>query len=402
MSTTRAILRSSCAAVAAAVFVTAAAARVRAEVLTVTSPEDHGGLGTLRWAVTEAEANGEADVIRFGLDPIEIHVQTSLPRVFSEIAVDGNGPERTRINISGVTGLGDGVFEVHAPGSLSLGDLSICNGQIRRAIRATGQLQITNCRFMNNHSNGGSVLLAQDSTGFALIRDSHFEANTAGGSGGVIGSDGAEVAIERSTFVDNYSDARGGAIAALWSQLSVRNCTFSENRAADSGRVLYVYGGTFATLENVTMMTSAADDQAGDILVWGPNTVQLERTIVSGGCFSRDGGRVTSLGNNLEGGDTCGLDPLLGDLIGVNPMLGPLKDNGGPTLTHALLEGSPAIDAAGSTCGLGRDQRGMPRPIDGNSDATSACDIGAVEYQRMIFYDGFTSGTSSEWARTRP
>jgi hypothetical protein len=34
-----------------------------------------------------------------------------------------------------------------------------------------------------------------------------------------------------------------------------------------------------------------------------------------------------------------------GDQINTDPMLGPLQDNGGPTFTHELLSGSPAIDA---------------------------------------------------------
>jgi hypothetical protein len=62
-----------------------------------------------------------------------------------------------------------------------------------------------------------------------------------------------------------------------------------------------------------------------------------------------------------------------GDRPGVDPQLRPLGDNGGDTMTHALLPGSPARDAAGSTCAA-TDQRGVARP-DG-----PACDIGAFEY----------------------
>jgi len=57
-----------------------------------------------------------------------------------------------------------------------------------------------------------------------------------------------------------------------------------------------------------------------------------------------------------------------------------LRDNGGPTLTHNLVAGSPAIDAAGATCDLTTDQRGAPRPVDGNGDGIAACDIGTVEF----------------------
>ena len=62
-----------------------------------------------------------------------------------------------------------------------------------------------------------------------------------------------------------------------------------------------------------------------------------------------------------------------GDLTNVaDPKLGPLADNGGDTLTHALLPGSPAIDAGGD-CDEPFDQRGVPRPQG------PACDIGGYE-----------------------
>ena len=60
--------------------------------------------------------------------------------------------------------------------------------------------------------------------------------------------------------------------------------------------------------------------------------------------------------------------------VGSDALLGPLADNGGPTQTHALLPGSPAIDAAGDDC-LAEDQRGISRPQG------TACDIGAYEVE---------------------
>lgn len=59
--------------------------------------------------------------------------------------------------------------------------------------------------------------------------------------------------------------------------------------------------------------------------------------------------------------------------------LGPLQDNGGATQTHALLSGSPAIDAGDNTACPGTDQRDVVRPVDGNSDRVAICEIGAVE-----------------------
>lgn len=81
---------------------------------------------------------------------------------------------------------------------------------------------------------------------------------------------------------------------------------------------------------------------------------------------------------------TCSLHNS-GDRNNTDPMLGPLQNNGGPTLTQALLDGSPAIDSgnpSGCTDGNGQllttDQRGYPRP---DHEDTGGCDMGAYERQ---------------------
>lgn len=89
----------------------------------------------------------------------------------------------------------------------------------------------------------------------------------------------------------------------------------------------------------------------------------------------------TSLGRNLDDDDTCGLDPGMDDLIFVDPLLEALADNGGPTPTHALASERPAIDAGDESACPPADQRGVPRPIDGDEDGTAVCDMGAYEYE---------------------
>ena len=82
---------------------------------------------------------------------------------------------------------------------------------------------------------------------------------------------------------------------------------------------------------------------------------------------------LTSLGNNVFTDGSCGA--IGSDQVVVNTGLALLADNGGPTLTHALLAGSPALDAADGVSCPATDQRGVVRPQG------DGCDIGAFELQ---------------------
>ena len=140
------------------------------------------------------------------------------------------------------------------------------------------------------------------------------------------------------------------------------------------------------------------------------NTMELDHTIIAGNSVKNGVApdlrfiqgsttvRFSLIGDNT--GTTLTEAPLgspdiNGNLIGkpvskggqgvVDPRLASLADNGGPTLTHALLPGSPAIDAGAIVSGptLGYDQRGTPfgRAVDGNADSIVRIDIGAYESQ---------------------
>jgi hypothetical protein len=95
------------------------------------------------------------------------------------------------------------------------------------------------------------------------------------------------------------------------------------------------------------------------------------------------------LGYNLSSDSYCSFTQP-GDLQNTDPSLAVLEDYGGPTLTHALLPGSPAIDSGTDTGCPATDQRGIARPFDGDNDGTPVCDRGAFEAQNQLTIDDVT------------
>jgi len=92
---------------------------------------------------------------------------------------------------------------------------------------------------------------------------------------------------------------------------------------------------------------------------------------------SNSSGALTDLGHNISSDGSCNFTNV-GSLNNTDPKLGPLVGNGGPTLTMALLAGSPAIDAGDNSAAPATDQRGIPRPFG------VAADIGAYEYAPFL------------------
>ena len=125
--------------------------------------------------------------------------------------------------------------------------------------------------------------------------------------------------------------------------------------------------------------------------MWYAGEVVIGNSILAGNTAGNDGydcrGNFSSTGYNYIGNPSgCNFITTSGD-VGGDPYLGPLQDNGGLTLTHepqklslAIDGGSPATPGSGSGACEATDQIGTSRPIDGDNDATSRCDIGALEF----------------------
>jgi formylglycine-generating enzyme required for sulfatase activity len=149
----------------------------------------------------------------------------------------------------------------------------------------------------------------------------------------------------------------GGGVN-LHGALRLVNCTISDNRAIGPGGGLYVRGH----LDFVNTIVANNASGSGNCVVSGPDAYGIS-------------GSLGTNSLNLVADGTC--DP---DFSG-DPMLSHLDDNGGNTLTQALLPGSPAIDAIPVvSCTLPTDQRGGLRPVVQVSPETP-CDIGAFEVQ---------------------
>jgi CSLREA domain-containing protein len=229
-----------------------------------------------------------------------------------------------------------------------------------------GSVQVINCLFTQNHAEntGGGM----ENVGTASLLNVTFSSNEAAVGAGIF-SDGTLV-VDNVLFVQNTASTTGGGIDNH-SGATIRNVTFSGNTSAEGGGLFN--DGTLTILN--TTLTGNNTALVNNGIIRTKNTIFSSSTA---GDNCAGNGTFTSLGHNLEDTDTCGLHGV-GDQVNANPMLGPLQNNEGPTLTHALLPGSPAIDSGDDTdCPL-QDQRGAYRPADGDSNNSKVCDMGAFE-----------------------
>jgi len=233
-----------------------------------------------------------------------------------------------------------------------------------------GQTTLKSCTVRNNSAERGAGLFAVQTT-IQLVNCTVSGNTTTGGKGGGV-------------YLASYLTAGNATLT---------NCTISGNSASKGGG-LWV-GGTWtsvlasATLINCTVSGNrATSGDGGGIGLGSTGRVILGNTIVAGNTAAWSGpdvyGAVTSLGNNLIGisDDSSGWVSST-DLKGtrnkpLNPKLGPLANNGGPTMTMALLPGSPAINKGNNSLipsGITTDQRGTGhlRIVNGKVD------IGAYE-----------------------
>ncbi|HEY0866824.1 MAG TPA: choice-of-anchor Q domain-containing protein, partial [Fimbriimonas sp.] len=123
-------------------------------------------------------------------------------------------------------------------------------------------------------------------------------------------------------------------------------------------------GAQTAMVDSCTFVGNAATVHSGGIRI-GQGLLSIRNTIVANNAapiWADVDGVFTSLGHNLIRSIDGSTGWAPSDKLGVDPLVGPLADNGGPTLTHALRVGSPALDSADPFQFPLTDQRGASRP----------------------------------------
>ncbi len=204
------------------------------------------------------------------------------------------------------------------------------------------------------------------------------------------------------TIRGNEASFGGGGIFNAY-DLNLTNVTLSGNKSLQGGGL---DNNHMASLTNVTIAGNQAGfgslDQGNgggvnnlpNMSVTAINSIIAENEDLTPNVYapdcSSDPAGMSSLGHNLVRiADGCNWPMVPFDLVGdlnnpFEPLLGPLADNGGETETHALLAGSPSIDAGHALACPSTDQRGAVRPVDGDGDGQADCDIGAYEYGSIV------------------
>jgi predicted outer membrane repeat protein len=237
---------------------------------------------------------------------------------------------------------------------------------------------------------GLSFTASAATTATLTMLDSTITQNLSPTTGGGVyvqnGGGDATATITRTTISGNSAN-QGGGIITFGGNVTLSNVTISGNTATDSGGAIYrgPVSPTALSLINVTIASNSSA-VTGAVQAFGP--ISVKNTIIANSTGAAPANCSTAplmndLGNNLEfPGTSCGFD--LASDRQADPLLDTLADNGGLTLTVALVPGSPAIDVGDDvTCAAtpvsGQDQRGE------NRSTGAHCDMGAYERVPLVF-----------------
>ena len=389
------------------------------EVITVTTAEDEN----------DGDWSPEDLSLREALLMARRHEEIANTIVFDEALYDSVisldlGPIHTRGSFT-ISGPGADRLTIDANGQSQI--FSITDSQLFGTSRVEIKgLTLANASFRStNDDTAGAAIYARD---IELELDEVAIRNSVANIGGAVASSG-ELTVRNSEFSGNAAttngtategDPRGGAIIS-YGDTQIENSTFSNNRSDGSGGAIHVAGGQ-AVIVNTTITTNHADNAnransfaknigiGGGVSIASGAEALFFNNVIADNFNGSEGlellddvkGNVAPNSSHNAVGTVRGagndFDPSLSNLRGGlnDPLvvaLAPLADNGGPTLTHAILPGSPLVNVGDSSYVTSNtDQRGSlyRRQFDG------IVDIGAFEFQPEPLEITFSNPTATE------
>jgi hypothetical protein len=346
---------------------------------------------TLRAAIEETNALPGEDVILLGAGSYRLSIAginddqaaTGDLDITDSLRIIGAGADKTFIDAAGL----DRVLDVSGQNStVFLSGVTIINGQLPAGlssgqkggggIRNVSSLSLNESVLSNNNVSG----VTSDDVGGGLfnkgicsVKNSTIHTNTANEGGGIFNDSHSTLTVSSSTVNNNFSQGGGGL--TNYGSGNLTNTTLSNNTASGTSALPGGAIQNWGQLQ-ITQCTIAENSSSGGGGgVSNNGAVSMVNTLISanvgGNCHLA--AEIVSQGHNLDSDNTCTLTDLQTDLRNIDPRLGSLQNNGGPTRTHALNPGSPAIDGAKYLLEIAVDQRGVPRP------QRKSFDIGAFE-----------------------
>ncbi|PYK09889.1 MAG: hypothetical protein DME65_11150, partial [Verrucomicrobia bacterium] len=370
-----------------------------AATITVTNGNDNGP-GSLRQAIFGASSG---DTINFAANVTTVRLTSSELQIDKNLTITGPGADRLTLRRS-TTAPAFRILDIISNVTVSISSLTISNGlgvEDGAGIRSVGVLTLIDSTISGNHApgteflggNGGGVLngggnmtimrcTISNNSAYYITGSSGDVASSSGG--GILNYLGGSVTITNSTISDNSCFAAdsfglnlgggGGGGIDNGGSMTVTNCTISGNSVSGTG-LTTMDGGGIRNLRDlqITSSTIAHNSATGGKSsfgggIYGTESIRTDSNIIALNSAPRGpdvigAGGLQSAGYNIIGNNADAvINSQPTDQIGtsaapINPLLGLLADNGGPTLTHALQPGSPAINH-GDPAAPAQDQRG--------------------------------------------